>query len=284
MKNITKIPLKSTITTFLLVLTCTFFCCLTVQAKERISEKNFDYEWYLEKHPDLAAIVGDDKKAVYTFYKNIGQPNGWLGRVAPETLLTRNNFDYIRYAQENPDVAQALGVKRTALYNHYISTGVYEGRRGYSTSENINAKLKIYEVADQITHPLMSDPEIIKTVHDWMCLNIAYDYDNYQNDTIPDSSYSITGAMRDGRAVCQGYAETFQYFMDVLGLECELITGTAISSLGSGGHAWNRVKVDEQWYYIDVTWDDPVPDSVGRVLYDYYMTTDPTFGGDHYPD
>ena len=276
--------IRTMFASFTLILTCTFLCNLNIQAGERITEKNFDYEWYLEKHPDLAAIVGDDKKAVYTFYKNIGQPNGCPGRVAAETLLTKKNFDYKRYAEENPDVAQALGLNRTALYNHYIKTGVYEGRRGYSTSESINAKLQIYEIADQITTPGMSDLEVIKAVHDWMCLNMAYDYENYQNDTIPDVSYSMTGAINNGRAVCQGYAETFQFFMDILGVESQMITDIATSDLDTGGHAWNRVKMNEQWYYIDVTWDDPVPDRAGRVLYDYYMTTDPTFGGDHQPD
>ena len=50
------------------------------------------------------------------------------------------------------------------------------------------------------------------------------------------------------------------------------------------GHAWNKVKLDGNWLYIDVTWDDPLPDRGAYVYwYDYYLVTDPTFGGDHRP-
>ena len=38
------------------------------------------------------------------------------------------------------------------------------------------------------------------------------------------------------------------------GLECRFVSGTA----DGGGHAWNQVKVNRKWYYIDCTWDDPV--------------------------
>ena len=68
--------------------------------------------------------------------------------------------------------------------------------------------------------------------------------------------------------------------MDYQGIDCKVISGTA----NGGGHAWNKVKLEGDYYYIDVTWDDPVPDREGRLRYDYYLTKDPTFGGDHVPE
>ena len=78
----------------------------------------------------------------------------------------------------------------------------------------------------------------------------------------------------------------FEYFMDVLGIECELISGTANNGNGTWvGHAWNKVKIDGKWLYIDVTWDDPIPDRGANVYwYKYYLVTDATFGGDHRAD
>lgn len=192
-------------------------------------------------------------------------------------MIGLSDFDYMRYAAENPDVAAVFGQDAAALYGHYVNNGIREGRKGYSTNDLANAYLRVYEVSSQIINDSMSDEEKIKAVHDWMCLNIAYDHDNYVNDTIPDESYSLYGAMEKGMAVCSGYAETFKTFMDVQGIECESIDGTA----KGGHHGWNRVKVNGEDYYIDVTWDDPVPDVPGRVRYDYYLTKDPTFGGDH---
>ena len=42
--------------------------------------------------------------------------------------------------------------------------------------------------------------------------------------------------------------------MKVLNIPCKSITGGTTN----GGHAWNQVYVDGTWYYIDVTWDDPI--------------------------
>lgn len=204
---------------------------------------------------------------------------------AKETLLNESNFDYVRYANEYPDLMAAFGLDKKALFQHYQQSGIAEGRKGYSTNEEINAKLQIYEMADSVTAGCITEEEKVKAVHDWLVKNVAYDYDNYVLKTIPNSSYGIAGPILYGKAVCQGYAEAFEYFMDVLGIECEMVTGTADN--GSGiwtGHAWNKVKLNESWYYIDVTWNDPLPDRGANVYwYKYYLIADPTFGGDHSP-
>lgn len=258
-----------------------------VSAKDYITKENFDYQWYLEKHPDLAAVVDvNNKDAVWDFYQNIGKPAGWNGRVAEEYLIREYDFDYVRYANENPDLAAAFGVDRKTLYQHYVSYGISEGRKGYSTNEETNAKLQIYTLADTVTAGCVSDREKVKAVHDWLVKNVAYDYDNYVKRTIPSSSYGIAGPILYGKSVCQGYAESFAYFMDVLGIECEMVTGTANNGNGIwAGHAWNKVKLDGNWLYLDATWDDPLPDRGNSVYwYKYYLVTDPTFGGDYRPN
>lgn len=255
-----------------------------VNAKDSITKENFDYEWYLEKHPDLSAVIdANDKDAIWSFYQNIGKSAGWNGRAAEESLLNEANFDYVRYANEYPDLMAAFGLDKTALYQHYRLIGMEEGRKGYTTSEETNAKLQIYALADNITTGCTAEAEKIKAVHDWLVKNVSYDYDNYVLRTIPDRSYGMEGAILYGKAVCQGYAEAFSYFMDVLGIECEVVTGTANNGNGLWiGHAWNKVRLNGSWYYVDVTWDDPVPDRGADVYwYKYYLVTDPTFGGDH---
>ena len=260
---------------------------INVSAKDYITKENFDYSRYLEKHPDLAAAIDvNDKDAVWNFYLNIGKPAGWNGRVAEEYLIREYDFDYVRYANENPDLTAAFGMDKEALYHHYVSCGIMEGRKGYSTNEETNAKLQIYTLAESITKGCSTDREKVKAVHDWLVKNVKYDYDNYAARTIPDSSYGMAGPILHGKAVCQGYAETFEYFMDVLGIECEMVTGTANNGNGSWtGHAWNKVKLDGNWLYLDVTWDDPVPDRGDCVhWYKYYLVADATFGGDHRPN
>lgn len=266
------------------VIIVSFMFSVNASAKDVITKENFDYPWYLERHPELAAVVdGNDREAVWSFYQNIGNPAGWNGRVAEAYILNEANFDYLRYANENPDVMAVFGLDKAALYQHYQLLGCAEGRKGYSTEEETNTKLKIYAIADYLTADCVTDQERVKVVHDWLVKNVVYDYDNYVLRTIPESSYGMEGAILYGKAVCQGYAEAFAYFMDVLGIECEMVTGTANNGNGLWiGHAWNKVRLDGNWYYIDVTWDDPLPDRGANVYwYQYYLVTDPTFGGDH---
>ena len=255
-----------------------------INANDSITKENFDYEWYLKKYPNLTTVIDtNDEDAIWSFYQNIGKAAGWNGRAAEEYLLNETNFDYARYANDYPDLMAAYGLDKVALYQHYRMIGVEEGRKGYAINEETNAKLQIYILADNITAGYSSDLEKIKAVHDWLVKNVAYDYENYVLRAIPDHSYGMEGAVLHGKAVCQGYAEAFSYFMYVLGIECEMVTGTANNGNGLWiGHAWNRVKIDGNWYYIDVTWDDPLPDRGDNVYwYKYYLVTDPDFGGDH---
>ena len=52
--------------------------------------------------------------------------------------------------------------------------------------------------------------------------------------------------------------DAFYELAKAAGLEVKYISGTADNGSGNGyqGHAWNQVKVDGQWYQVDVTWDD----------------------------
>jgi transglutaminase-like putative cysteine protease len=258
----------------------------TVCAKQEVDKDNFDYEWYLKKHPDLALIVdSNDKDAIWDFYVNTGEPAGWIGRIEKNHLLIFYDFDAQRYAFNNPDVVEVYGTEFSSLYEHYLNFGIDEGRQGYyldTCSDLLKAELKIYELADGFEANYKTDREKVKAVHDWMVKNIQYDYDNYLANKIPFRSYQVDGAMLYGKAVCEGYAKTFELFMNALGIDCRTVKGEASDESGWGGHAWNAVKLDGVWYYIDVTWDDPVPDSGNSVpWYNYYLTTDPTFGGSH---
>lgn len=159
----------------------------------------------------------------------------------------------------DPVVSQKPVLNNTAEYKSYID-------------DIINANL----------NSSMSDYEKVKWVHDYIIINTSYDT---TSTDIPDSSFSPDGVLTKGVAVCQGYAETFQLFMDCLKIKCRLITGTA----NDISHAWNVVKIDGQWYNIDVTWDDPVVNNqvVGgtdNLVYSYFLKPDSIFNIDHAAD
>lgn len=279
--------MKKLFKTMTVTLILVFCMGMTVSAKPTgITAENFDYDWYLQQHPDLASVVAaDDHEAIWNFYQTTGEPAGWLGRRSQLSYYTKYNFDYDYFMENNPDVVAALGTDKDVLFDWFVTTGYAANRPATSTFESVNAQIKAYEIAQQITNSTMSAREKAKAVHDWLCINVAYDIDNYNAGTIPTRSYYIQGPIFYGKSVCGGYAATFQFFMDIMGVDCEKISGKANNGITIGNHAWNRVKIDGEWLYIDVTWDDPAPEPrPGTVYgYQYFLISESQMNQNHYP-
>ena len=140
------------------------------------------------------------------------------------------------------------------------------------------------EVLDTVVPAGGSEYDRELAVHDWMVEWASYDSNtlsllpDFRED--PDNGNPY-GLLVNGRGICSGYTSTFQLFMDLLGIECITVEGTAYG--GSEAHAWNQVRLDGEWYCVDVTWDDPVasfpvPDwmahSYFNVTGDYMRRTD----------
>lgn len=114
----------------------------------------------------------------------------------------------------------------------------------------------------------MTDLEKILYIHDWMVLNIEYDYENFINGSIPEEAFEAKGALVNKKAVCNGYALAFKDLMNRIGVENVLVSSNYLN------HIWNQVKIDGNWYHVDVTWDDPVPDIKGQVYHDNFLVSE----------
>lgn len=127
----------------------------------------------------------------------------------------------------------------------------------FSATTTISGKLNLLTAIQQEIRKQLegySDYEKIREVHNWLIDNIEYDINLETQEP-----YSISGALTEGRAVCEGYARSFKYIMDGLDIPCILVSGIGTNSNGeTESHAWNYVMLDNKWYAVDVTWDDPV--------------------------
>lgn len=104
-----------------------------------VTKENFDYIRYANDYPDVKAALGLDAAALYRHYTTYGIKEGRIAYAAatPNTAATGtaigiSEFNYIRYADKNPDLKAAFGYDAQLLYKHYTSLGISENRGNYS--------------------------------------------------------------------------------------------------------------------------------------------------------
>ena len=122
--------------------------------------------------------------------------------------------------------------------------------------------LEILAVLEQI--PALSDPSLSGydrelALHDWMIGWAEYDPGALSSGPIGEpmpNNDNPYGFLTGKKGICLGYASTFQLLMELSGIECVTVHGTAHA--GTAEHAWNLVRLDGDWYAVDTTWDDPV--------------------------
>ncbi len=202
------------------------------------------------------------------------------------------------YTYDNPDVfylspnKMYLNIETTtyssgATYNVFINSG---SEKNYFTDEfssEAQVESAISQI-EQVKNTLVSRRtgntyDDIKMVHDYLINNIEYD------TTISKANiYDVYGALVNHVAVCEGYARSFKYILDEMGIPCVLVIGTGTNSRGeTERHAWNYVEVQGNWYAVDCTWDDPVVVGGGTVSesskYKYFLKGSNEFFADHIP-
>lgn len=108
-------------------------------------------------------------------------------------------------------------------------------------------------------------------LHDYLTLNCEYDKDRLDQHAVPDISHSTYGVFAERIAVCDGYALSYKYLLSRVGINCYMVTSNEIN------HAWNLIELGGQYYQVDVTWDDPTRDRIGRAVHTYMFRSDANF-------
>lgn len=165
-------------------------------------------------------------------------------------------------------------------YANYFSEGIS------SETELRRRETYIQNVRNNIISNLQgySEYEQIRYVHNWLIDNLKYDT-SYQEEDI----HNVYGALANQKVVCEGYARTFKYILDGLGIQNVLVSGTATNSNGvTESHAWNYVEINNKWYAVDTTWDDPIITGGGeltnKLRYQYFLKGSDSFFKNHVED
>lgn len=122
-----------------------------------------------------------------------------------------------------------------------------------------------FAAVNQVIRDGMHEEEKVKAIHDYLIYSANY-VNNGDYQHAEKWASGAGGVLIHKEGVCNSYAIAFYMMAVSAGLDCKYVTG--------GNHAWNQVKVDGKWYYIDCTWDDPIVNghSGGGERYKYYLS------------
>ena len=177
-----------------------------------------------------------------------------------------------------------LGTKYTVTIEP-SEEGSYLTAEFSSKAEVEEALNSLETIKKDIVNQVASDDNYtkIKRIH-----NFLVDYIEYDASMIRTNTRNIYGALIEKNVVCEGYAESFKYLLDAVGIPCVEIVGTGTNSSGkTEAHAWNYVLLNDSWYAIDVTWDDPTIIGNGKAPKSartkYFLKGEINFNKTHFP-
>ena len=196
-----------------------------------------------------------------------------IGNVADENFADnlRNLFPSLYYLInyfENDKLLTIAGIE------YYPADNILYALKINDTSHLTNEELEVLELAQQVVQQAKEESSsVFETelwLHDWLCNQVDYESPNMEvkrKEYIRLRELSSVGAMLDGIANCQGYADAFYLLGTMAGLEVDRVFGSA-----GGGHIWNTVSLEGQNYIVDITFDDYSDPNFNGWCYTYFNT------------
>lgn len=198
--------------------------------------------------------------------------------VLEDTVLSKSQVMQVVTALRN-DNPQLFWVLNDLRYGVGDSSTViqlcsyFSGTQIQKASEKMNASMKaILNRAPKDS----SEFERELYLHDQLIGLAEYHDEAEEHSSEHPMAFSAYGALVDGRAVCEGYSRAMQLLSSCLGLQCSLVTGASQEI----AHMWNLIKIESQWYHLDLTWDD----AASMPIYQYFNLTDQQISVNHTVD
>lgn len=160
----------------------------------------------------------------------------------------------------NSYVTQTRGSEISIAFQSSEHNVSYKCSRSQRDTMQARMNARLAEIKDAVAGARTAY-DIELALHDWLCNNV-----NYDGKAQPAAlSYTAYGALVDGLAVCEGYSRAMQWLCKQYLIPCTLVSGEA----GGIGHMWNMIYIENEWYHLDVTWDDHTEKN-GVILHGYF--------------
>lgn len=179
----------------------------------------------------------------------------------PEALIQETLFDaWMEAIYQNPLIlgvegAQILGFGDTLKVTYNVETIEMKEKQAELRKE-------VTKVVGKIIKQEMTDLEKEYAINNYLIEIAEYDQGALENaekndfvnvDAEFNDSFTPYGVLINKVGVCASYAGAFKLLADEAGLEAIVVTGYLEGDLP---HAWNKVKIEDDWYILDSTNND----------------------------
>lgn len=172
------------------------------------------------------------------------------------------------------------GVSKT--YNCSNSEQLYycleHGYRPIISGDNVELKAlynKMKDVLRFIIDDNMSDYDKALAIYEWIIMEVTYDKKTFElaatNQKVSQyHCFYLEGVFNDKLAVCDGISKAYASLCNIEGIPCVRVTGT-----GSVNHAWNKIRINNNWYVVDATSGGTIINSEFEILtHKFFLITD----------
>ena len=238
----------------------------------------------IEKYPEAAEYIAHELMYNYrSYYNNVQERSNrrYVGGIMDVSSLKIPRADGVALYQAVINEYFELVHINTIYTNYDDNAGTpymsyYQPNFLFRTADDAAAAIKRVEknVRKLISGVNDSWDDFHKALylHDTLATQTEY-VDT--NDNIEHAAY---GALVNGEAVCQGYSHAYGLLLKRCGIKSSVVISNQM------GHEWNIVKVNGNFYHVDVTWDDPTYDTLGYVRHEYFLLSDSAINDPDYAD
>ena len=227
--------------------------------------KKYIYSTLSDKHKRLYKVLFE---GISDFKKEIDVSG--FNATEDDIMKVFTAIDY-----ENP---QLIWISSGYGYQYSYIGDIVQSVKPYYTRTKAEAEKtmpKLKKAAQKIIDKALSYDKLfdrVVCIHDTLIDNTVYTLNG--NATI----CCADGPILNGKALCEGYSKAFAYLCQSIGLDTICVFGYTDQN-----HLWNMIKLDGNWYNVDVTYDDPTG-STPLCLHNYFCVTTKKLSKDHKPD
>ena len=227
---------------------------LEVEEENIFCSNEIVYEYYYKQLND---IEKDIYNRLYQTVKNMDEEVTFKLNGLTEKDISLI-YRLLRY--DHPEIYYIQSHKYRIIDNTYVFCPEYIVNK--SEIEKYNKKVEDWqnEVFRQLDNSMSSYEKEI-TVYNYLVDTTKYNIEAENNQSLI--------SVIEGESVCLGYSKAFKYLCDKINIPCIIVEGVSKSGVN---HGWNKVKLNDEWYIVDVTNSDTA--KIYSNSYDLFNITD----------